>query len=145
MTTAVQQKCRRNIISIHIPRVGDDLVRRSYFPRRFSISIHIPRVGDDLAVVAYIGKHRAFQSTSPVWGMTLCCRPRRSATGISIHIPRVGDDQRIVSPLPPYLISIHIPRVGDDRIRAGEELTAAEFQSTSPVWGMTQHMVYGSR
>ena len=59
-------------ISIHIPRVGDDVAHQ--FPRHGVgfISIHIPRVGDDL-----------LRRQVPV--------PRR----ISIHIPRVGDDLRM--------------------------------------------------
>ena len=35
-------------------------------------------------------------------------------------------------------ISIHIPRVGDDVCDIGGVDPAAEFQSTSPVWGMTK-------
>ena len=80
------------LISIHIPRVGDDPPPFSTACPRL-ISIHIPRVGDD------------FSHFPPVWRIA-----------ISIHIPRVGDD------LVAYLlytkrrrISIHIPRVGDDQ------------------------------
>ena len=34
-------------------------------------------------------------------------------------------------------ISIHIPRVGDDEELVQKALASPEFQSTSPVWGMT--------
>ena len=55
-------------ISIHIPRVGDD-VRTDGQAGGDAISIHIPRVGDDRL-------HDAVDLTKY----------------ISIHIPRVGDD-----------------------------------------------------
>ena len=60
--------------------------------RFIRISIHIPRVGDDVCDIGRIVPDAEFQSTSPVWGMTgrsgRAGNPRR----ISIHIPRVGDD-----------------------------------------------------
>ena len=37
----------KEVISIHIPRVGDDLSEYD-FTREEAISIHIPRVGDDV-------------------------------------------------------------------------------------------------
>ena len=35
---------------------------------------------------------KAFQSTSPVWGMTLVTISIFYTSAVSIHIPRVGDD-----------------------------------------------------
>ena len=35
------------IISIHVPRVGDDQQRRAVPHHHAGISIHVPRVGDD--------------------------------------------------------------------------------------------------
>ena len=58
------------VISIHIPRVGDDAMGNTMFSARCGISIHIPRVGDDaLRRILAAG-----------------------VFSISIHIPRVGDD-----------------------------------------------------
>ena len=63
-------------------------------------------------------------------------RPPRT---ISIHIPRVGDDRPdevihvAINP-----ISIHIPRVGDDVRFQRFRHIRLRFQSTSPVWGMTE-------
>ena len=57
-------------ISIHIPRVGDDLRARAKSFGRVAISIHIPRVGDDTEWLLKRLKLETFQSTSPVWGMT---------------------------------------------------------------------------
>ena len=36
-----------------------------------AISIHIPRVGDDRELDEFTDKGELFQSTSPVWGMTI--------------------------------------------------------------------------
>ena len=56
------------------------------------ISIHIPRGGDDLRAKPGILPHRKFQSTSPVGGMTLAAALGLLKDEISIHIPRGGDD-----------------------------------------------------
>ena len=81
-----------------------------------------------------------FQSTSPVWGMTIKEMERVSTTAISIHIPRVGDDEIRTSPRAGDGISIHIPRVGDDLPKLSKPWLRWIFQSTSPVWGMTRWM-----
>ena len=59
-----------NAISIHIPRVGDDVGNGQVYTYYSKISIHIPRVGDDRDL-----------------------RGRGALRHISIHIPRVGDDE----------------------------------------------------
>ena len=79
-------------ISIHIPRVGDDQCEGVFRKPCRLISIHIPRVGDDSCLFFEIVLTKAFQSTSPVWGMTGETRGIMYVTKISIHIPRVGDD-----------------------------------------------------
>ena len=55
-------------ISIHVPRMGDDVHLRSV-NKRHDISIHVPRAGDD---------------PSPY--------KINSESVISIHVPRAGDD-----------------------------------------------------
>ena len=102
-----------------------------------AISIHIPRVGDDLKPTTFHRSLCRFQSTSPVWGMThdfvyLACR-----FPISIHIPRVGDDKDLNLGCMVTVVSIHIPRVGDDNQQFASHMDLCLFQSTSPVWGMT--------
>ena len=67
----------------------DDICNRI---RILRISIHIPRVGDDQKQAASLTVPKVFQSTSPVWGMTLPVVSRGGSLAISIHIPRVGDD-----------------------------------------------------
>ena len=68
-TTAAGGKPRPTVISIHIPREGDDLGELTAMDKSEVISIHIPREGDD------------------GW---LDCHDRGGQ--ISIHIPREGDD-----------------------------------------------------
>ena len=83
-------------ISIHVPRVEDDLRRLvsgegadNFNPRppcggrqsfvsspdaSNAISIHVPRVEDDLSELVGIYVEVVFQSTSPVWRTTLSVR-----------------------------------------------------------------------
>ena len=56
---------------------------------------------------------------------------------ISIHIPRGGDDMRQLAVDSDGRISIHIPRGGDDKAEYQQVKIRYEFQSTSPVGGMT--------
>ena len=56
------------------------------------ISIHIPRAGDDVAQSYDKSDKSTFQSTSPVRGMTAIQTQIASCCCISIHIPRAGDD-----------------------------------------------------
>ena len=63
-------KRQRPDISIHVPRVGDDLYSVD-IPYLMLISIHVPRVGDDALVAALTATTSTFLSTSPVWGTTL--------------------------------------------------------------------------
>ena len=83
------------LISIHIPRVGDDGAHWSESKHGYLISIHIPRVGDDRANQQAALMQQLFQSTSPVWGMTVISDSLGDRIMISIHIPRVGDDHSI--------------------------------------------------
>ena len=149
------------IISIHVPRVGDDRVRA--IKARFAeISIHVPRVGDDdfakpasVFVATFLSTSPAwgttiiylaeelgeieFLSTSPAWGTTPCLRCRRGMRKISIHVPRVGDDPVVL--VAPSLKTYFYPRPprGGRRTERVEEGTATEFLSTSPAWGTTLH------
>ena len=72
-------------ISIHVPREGDD--QKKNIPLSIAdISIHVPREGDDVEVGGPAFGDRIFQSTSPVRGTT---RLRRGyANGRSYFNPR---------------------------------------------------------
>ena len=56
------------------------------------ISIHVPRVGDDVKEAAAMADQTVFLSTSPVWGTTVHRTAGKRLIEISIHVPRVGDD-----------------------------------------------------
>ena len=79
----------------------------------------------------------AFQSTRPVWGATPFDVYIQAGTDISIHAPRMGRDiafgrnghkGRYFNPRAPYGARLRTARTA---------VTAAEFQSTRPVWGAT--------
>ena len=57
------------------------------------ISIHAPRVGSDAAFDAISAQTKTFQSTLPVWGATCLRRLHGAEAEISIHAPRVGSDE----------------------------------------------------
>ena len=56
------------------------------------ISIHVPRVEDDVQRDVVRCKIDVFQSTSPVWRTTVLILKFRWNEKISIHVPRVEDD-----------------------------------------------------
>ena len=78
------------------------------------ISIHAPRVGSDRGHDLHKVRHRAFQSTLPVWGATSHLTKYDRYKLISIHAPRVGSDFYIDIVQRIQHISIHAPRVGSD-------------------------------
>ena len=147
------------IISIHVPRVEDDinLPAGAY---NAGISIHVPRVEDDLDLslphhsrrnfnprppcggrrskAVYSVCSALFQSTSPVWRTTVISSSRRWKTANFNPRPPCGGrpPQREVKPYEED-ISIHVPRVEDDLRVICYSLTEYRFQSTSPVWRTT--------
>ena len=78
------------------------------------ISIHVPRVEDDLSFFRHPCAEKVFQSTSPVWRTTAEGIKGIIDTAISIHVPRVEDDSSRMYPPKDACISIHVPRVEDD-------------------------------
>ena len=78
------------------------------------ISIHVPREGDDGVKIHVIEHGGKFQSTSPVRGTTLTWDHWKEFMGISIHVPREGDDSFSHKTTFNFGISIHVPREGDD-------------------------------
>ena len=62
----------------------------------FDISIHVPRVGDDVGIPVSCVEHHDFYPRPPCGGRQYGEPPGRERRCISIHVPRVGDD--ITSP-----------------------------------------------
>ena len=79
------------------------------------ISIHTTRVGGDLKVQEYADLTSQFQSTPPVWVVTL----------------------KEVYKMAYVKISIHTTRVGGDSAYSDSYSEAVQFQSTPPVWVVT--------
>ena len=102
------------MISIHVPREGDDCRLKLSTLRPHTISIHVPREGDDLGRLVFCYDNGKFQSTSPVRGTTTDGHLIAVVTPISIHVPREGDDSVQAWLLQAARISIHVPREGDD-------------------------------
>ena len=119
---------------------GRRLIRHTAI-ERFWISIHVPRVEDDLKNTLCISFQCTFQSTSPVWRTTSLTKSGTCVRIISIHVPRVEDDwviqtiyiiPRLFQSTSPVWrttlrtarstlglpISIHVPRVEDDKERS---------------------------
>ena len=102
------------------------------------ISIHVPRVGDDLAAREHAGQNQHFYPRPPRGGRLPRMRKRAPRMQISIHVPRVGDDARMLS------CAIHVgnfyprpPRGGRPYPPRSPAFTLP-FLSTSPAWGTTQ-------
>ena len=60
------------------------------------ISIHVPREGDDTPTFIASGSDFLFQSTSPVRGTTARIGEQPVYDVISIHVPREGDDYPVL-------------------------------------------------
>ena len=106
---------RRNVISIHAPRMGSDQGPRMCRPLQ-PISIHAPRMGSDLHTVGITGDQARFLSTPPAWGATIQVYGAPGQDIISIHAPRMGSDlEKSTLNDSLFWISIHAPRMGSDR------------------------------
>ena len=102
------------------------------------ISIHVPRVGDDLCLHTILHSGFYFNPRPPRGGRQADKSMLQYYQNISIHVPRVGDDGMTVAEAEAFkTISIHVPRVGDDYFRCLVQFSLTTFQSTSPAWGTT--------
>ena len=80
------------MISIHTTRVGGDLVHHQRVNLNPRISIHTTRVGGDTRNSNMVTATCLFQSTPPVWVVTLELLKSLNLKQISIHTTRVGGD-----------------------------------------------------
>jgi len=79
------------------------------------VSIHAPRVGRDL-IAAAEKLLSLFQFTRPAWGATAGASVARDRGGVSIHAPRVGRDTRdALRPLAQGLFQFTRPAWGATR------------------------------
>ena len=108
-------------ISIHVPRVGDDVAPAVVVAVPLIISIHVPRVGDDEKRLEI----------------------RRKAHEISIHVPRVGDDIWNVGNAAGLYNFNPRPSRGGRLLWQNAGVRAYTFQSTSLAWGTTRARQFG--
>ena len=157
--------------------MGSDLAQGLINALPDLISIHAPRMGSDLLVVSSISSQQ-FQSTLPGWGATGAMGVERRHERISIHAPRMGSDSagrwvdittipfqstlpgwgatapcRATVPAPSNFnprspdgerqgdmrlytcrvyISIHAPRMGSDTVHATPTHGTTDFNPRSP-------------
>ena len=129
---------KRDLISIHVPREGNDRVAAQGRKPFAHFNPRSPR-GERHARVLQVRRLKIFQSTFPARGTTIL--PSRSAIPetISIHVPREGNDCKLVRKYVQHSkfqstfpargttlsdsdieklreISIHVPREGNDAI-----------------------------
>ena len=147
------------MISIHVPRTGDDKSRGVAFTDNLIISIHIPRTGDDVVSGMRTTSLLRFQSTSPARGTTVqlptvprfgcyfnprpphggrhaLCANKQAEQIISIHVPRMGGRHRVARSAPCSRYFNPRPPHGGRRVAVGAVVAkVAKFQSASPAWG----------
>ena len=78
------------------------------------ISIHVPREGDDAASWKSSAVKRYFYPRPPRGGRRAVTPHIGGFWRISIHVPREGDDAGVALFYFRPRISIHVPREGDD-------------------------------
>ena len=103
-----------DVISIHVPRTGDDPMDATQFITLSRFQSTSPVRGTTWCYIR-ISRHIVFQSTSPVRGTTKLVEGSVVFIDISIHVPRAGDDPLMWHHKSRKRgISIHVPRAGDD-------------------------------
>ena len=86
------------VISIHVPRVEDDVCKGQQIMDKTNFNPRPPCGGRPTTTIDADG-NKVFQSTSPVWRTTAISSIIGYIYGISIHVPRVEDD--IITAKPP--------------------------------------------
>ena len=94
-TWATNLRAQRSVISIHVPRAGDDDSGCIVLRPRASFQSTSPVRGTTFLDRRFADYKYLFQSTSPVRGTTVAVFVLVSLADISIHVPRAGDDPRV--------------------------------------------------
>ncbi len=97
------------------------------------VSIHAPRGGSDL-ILNFLGiSAPEFQSTLPAGGATTAACQSSSVSAVSIHAPRGGSDVLTFIEESEYtVVSIHAPRGGSDKFTKRIKETIYSFNPRSP-------------
>ena len=129
-------------ISIHVPRVEDDL-SSSGFSQVTRISIHVPRVEDDIFQSLTNAVTTHFNPRPPCGGRHQNRREYIVAVYFNPRPPCGGRHWAGDGYKEDEDISIHVPRVEDDAGMTMARIGMTTFQSTSPVWRTTAHGGFG--
>ena len=145
------------MISIHVPRTGDDDRRKAHCPRnqyfnprpphggtteeydkafdKAMISIHVPRTGDDKSRGVAFTDNLIISIHIPRTGDDVVSGMRLRTGHISIHVPRTGDDKYTQAIEQKSNISIHVPRMGDDGLINSINALTVDFNPRPPCGG----------
>ena len=124
-------------LSIHVPRVGDDIFGTAAAKNGSTFYPRPPRGGRPSALIR-LTRLLIFLSTSPAWGTTE--KELQQDKTAQTFYPRPPRGGRLVLQGGLDIIrelSIHVPRVGDDFLPFFRLATVTIFLSTSPAWGTT--------
>ena len=135
MTQKREKNASGEWISIHIPRVGDD-VGNAAMPVMSALFQSTSPAWGMTSWTKNSGLRKTFQSTSPAWGMTKFAAFCANTSTFQSTSPAWGMTWVTKNIDDAFSISIHIPRVGDD-VWFCRRVFLTQFQSTSPAWGMT--------
>ena len=123
-------------ISIHAPREGGDWYICMVYWSQF-ISIHAPREGGDISIRVVVEGIAYFNPRPPRGGRRRGFAIFSQLLRISIHAPREGGDTQFLINIESLGISIHAPREGGDCPNCGAKMDLEVFQSTPPARGAT--------
>ena len=128
---------RSQIISIHAPREGGDQTAKDA-DAATDISIHAPREGGDPKISKPTANSGKFQSTPPARGATFVYGCSAYFSGhFNPRPPRGGRPGWITGTASGLGISIHAPREGGDFCCFCSDFQIDSFQSTPPARGAT--------
>ena len=126
------------VVSIHAPRVGSDLIPQATPAGHLSFNPRSPRGERPFAIKQVSSRAQAFQSTLPAWGATRTDGLIFEFKRVSIHAPRVGSAGII--PAGTRGVAGFNPRSprGERRAATITRVDGRVFQSTLPAWGATR-------
>ena len=102
-----------------------------------AISIHVPRVEDDIRGCKPHCQRRDFNPRPPCGGRRELFVDARDLQQISIHVPRVEDDNVLQGKKSTVQHFNPRPPCGGRRKKSRGKILTKRFQSTSPVWRTT--------
>ena len=92
---------------------------------------------DRATALGHVELPNVFKSPLHARGVTAQAMAHGTVGIVSIHALRMGSDPEGGPTVTDLMMSIHTPRMGSDRTPMAETNTAAAFQSTLTVWGVT--------